>query len=157
MITVGLIGIIIYCIAPILYFLISKNRDEIHVIYAFTKEKSKHFELVNNFVKLFLICLGVLSESVPNHVRSLISIIILLGFYKWQSHIVVYERSTLNNIQSLSLISLCVTLYGGIFFLIEEVDETSRIVIAVIVMLINVIFYLETIRVIVFQLYRDKK
>ena len=111
-----------------LYILI-KNRDKLDepavqryfiVLYQGLKSDKFYWELVNTLRKVLIVCSNVFLAQYPMFYKGVLAIIIIILMYRLQLYLRPYKLEENNEVENLSYLASCVTLYGGLLFINEE-------------------------------------
>ena len=149
--TVAIPSILIWCISvPItLVVILYKNRAKLSTI----EEKLKYGFLYKGFIsehfyweflillrKMLIISCSVFFTNSSVSVQALVAFTIILFSYILQQKYEPFELHQLNQMESNSIIVSAVTIYSGMFFLTNTLNDDLKIAFFVLMLLTNVTF-----------------
>ena len=149
--TVVIPSILIWCISIpiILVIILYKNKSKLSNI----EEKLKYGFLYKGFIpnryywefltllrKMLIISCSVFLSNISVTLQALVAFIIILSAYILQQKYEPYALSQLNQMESKSIIVSAVTIYSGLFFLTNDLNNDSKILLFIMMLLSNLFF-----------------
>ena len=135
-----------------LYILI-KNRDKLDepsvqryfiVLYQGLKNDKFYWELVNTLRKVLIVCSNVFLAQYPMFYKGMLAIILIILMYRLQLYLHPYKLEENNEVENLSYLASCLTLYGGLLFINEEErgNDFIDLMAFLLIVLFNVKFFI---------------
>jgi len=117
------------------------------------------WELIILFRKVAVASAIVFLYFLPRTIQALLCFAIILIAYRAQEDYHPYINSTLNSLEVRSLLVSLVTIYCGLFFLTDDVDRESQIMLLIVIVVVNMYFFLYWMKCVLanFPRYLKKK
>ncbi|CAG9320353.1 unnamed protein product [Blepharisma stoltei] len=150
-ITVALPSILIWCIAipALCLWHIHLQRDRLNTIelklqfgflYLGFRDKTHYWEFIILYRKILIICCSVFLGSISIRVQALTVFFFVLLFFFFHQRITPYKTEQLNSLEKKSILVSGITIYCGLYYLTEELAYSSRVILFVIIVSINLFF-----------------
>ncbi|CAG9321999.1 unnamed protein product [Blepharisma stoltei] len=130
-------------------FLIMKNKDRLNNInvrikYGFLfngyKSRSYYWEFIIIYRKIIIICCTVFLSTVSVNIQALTTLFVLVTSLYFQCKIKPYNGDDLNKLETISISASAITIYCGMYYLTESLDQFTELVFFIAIVLANSYF-----------------
>ena len=136
---------------PFLGFLMvrhNKNKlDNIDVIYKYRilyqgyRYEAYYWEFVNIFRKVAMVMINIFLSIYPPIYKTFVATLTLAIILRQQEQIKPYKIKIMNEVEFRESTTSIITLFGGMFFILEDLPNVIRILLVVIIFLTNIWFF----------------
>ncbi|OMJ91265.1 hypothetical protein SteCoe_6244 [Stentor coeruleus] len=138
-----------FTIPTLVMLYLTKNRrrlfdDKIKVIYGFIfqgyKQSCYYWEFVIMYRKIILIAISVFLSQISVLVQALTVMVILLSFFFLQYIYRPYNTGHLNHMETEALFTATITIYCGLYYLSEQINEEFKMFLFIVILVGNAYF-----------------
>ena len=142
-------------IPGVIVFLLFKNRKKLHSlrvrkIYGFLfngySKREYYWEIVILYRKIVILCSSVILGNISTQVQALTVMIVLLMCIYLQSKYTPFTQISLNQCELRAILVGAITIYSGLFYLTNDLDEGSKVFFFVVIVVVNIYFIIYWIR-----------
>ena len=109
-------------------------------LYKGFKPNRYYWEFLTMLRKMLIICTSVFLRNVSIPIQALLTFLIILGSYILQEKFEPYTAEQLNKMEMKSIIVSSVTIYAGMFFLTDSLNDDMKLTLFVLMVLSNITF-----------------
>lgn len=138
-----------FTIPTLVMLYLTKNRrrlfdDKIKVIYGFIfqgyKQSCYYWEFVIMYRKIILIAISVFLSQISVLVQALTVMLVLLAFFFIQYIYRPYNTAHLNHMETEALFTATITIYCGLYYLSEQINEAFKMFLFLVIVVGNAYF-----------------
>jgi hypothetical protein len=119
-----------------------ENKLRFGFLYNGYRKGTFYWEFVILYRKILVICCAVFLGTISIQVQALTVLLILLVFLYMQSSTRPYSHPTLNELEMRGIMVASVTIYCGLYFLTDDLDQNTKLFLFAAMMLANLYFIL---------------
>eukprot|EP00347_Sterkiella_histriomuscorum_P014593 403360292 len=131
----------------------SQNITKYGFLYVGLNHESFYWEILIHFRKIAMISINVFFRSFKPQYRALIGFIILIVYIEILQKIKPYQTQRLNDLEWKANIAAFSVFYGGLFFISEDLPSPVTFCFVILILLININFWLYLFKLMFEQLY----
>ncbi|CAG9322000.1 unnamed protein product [Blepharisma stoltei] len=129
--------------------LIMKNKHrlssiDVRIKYGFAfngyKSRSYYWEFVIIYRKIVIICCSIFLSAVSVNIQALTTLFVLVVYLYFQCKIKPYNGDDLNRLETVSIASSAITIYCGMYYLSESLDQFTEMLFFIVIISVNAYF-----------------
>ena len=101
-----------------------------------------YWEFVILYRKIFIICCSVFLKAISIPVQALCVLILLIISLHIQNQIQPFMSSDLNQMEFRSILVATVTIYSGLYFLTQDLDQSTKLILFITMIVANLYFFI---------------
>ena len=133
----------------IVLILILKNRKDLEIgsirkrfgfLLLGYKRSTFYWEFIILYRKVLIVFVSVFMSSISTMIQALVACFILFTAFYLQSTFQPFEIAKLNRLEEISTLTAATTIYCGLLYLTDDLDEYTKMILFIIMVLMNIIF-----------------